>query len=366
MSTIYPSNDTCSADPLLAQASRDGVIATEPQSFCVVCGGDGEIKYRDLPDRLFGAPGLWSFHECENPGCGTLWLNPRPTVQDIGKAYATYYTHPDIQRVSWVKRAVRFLAQERAAARFGYATSQLLWPGKHLASMLASLYPGLGEHLDLLIRYLDAPAETRNRLLDVGCGDGEALDILRLLGWQTIGVELDGKAVESARALGLDVRLGNLHDVGFAAQTFDVVTSSHVIEHVHDPLAFLIEQRRVLTPGGCLIAVTPNAEGPMHRKWEKYWFNLDPPRHFTIFTQASLQRLASAAGFSRIHIVTTARAVALAEIASSKMRNDGSYKNGSWPGLPIWLRAQLVQMTTTLRVRTGKLEGEELVLMARK
>lgn len=366
MPTTHPSNDTCSADPLFARASRDGAIATEPQSFCVVCGGDGAIKYRDLPDRLFGAPGLWSLHECKNPGCGTLWLNPRPTVQEIGKAYATYYTHLDIRPTSWVKRAVRFLAQERAAARLGYATSQLPWPGKHLASMLASLYPGLGEHLDLLIRYLDAPVETRNRLLDVGCGDGEALDILRLLGWQTTGVELDPKAVEAARALGLDVRPGSLHDVGFADQTFDLVTSSHVIEHVHDPLAFLIEQRRVLRPGGRLLAVTPNAAGPMHNKWTEYWRGLEPPRHLTLFTKASLEKLANAAGFAEARVITTARAVALAEIASSKMRDDGNYQSGSWPGLPIWLRAQLVQLTTTLRVKMGKLEGEELVLMARK
>lgn len=366
MSTTHPSNDICSADPLRAHASRDGAITTEPQSFCVVCGGDGAIKYRDLPDRLFGAPGLWSFHECENPDCGTLWLNPRPTGQDIGKAYATYFTHTDARPTSWVKRAVRFLAQERAAARLGYASSQLPWPGKHLASMLASLYPGLGEHLDLLIRYLDAPVETRNRLLDVGCGDGEALDILRLLGWQTTGVELDAKAVEVARAVGLDVRLGSLHDVGFADQTFDLVTSSHVIEHVHDPLAFLVEQRRVLRPGGRLLAVTPNAAGPMHTKWSEYWLNLDPPRHLTLFTKASLEKLASAAGFAEARVITTARAVALVEIASSKMRSDGNYKWGSRPGLPIWLRAQLVQLATTLRVKMGKLEGEELVLVARK
>ena len=341
-------------------------IATEPQNHCVVCGRAGIVEYRDLPDRLFGAPGLWSFRKCEDPSCGTLWLDPRPTREDIGKAYANYYTHQDVGRASFVKRAVRFLARERAAARFGYQTSQLPWPGKHLASAVASLYPGLGEHLDLMIRYLSAPNERKQRLLDVGCGDGEALDILRLLGWQVVGVELDGEAVVSARARGLDVRQGNLEDAGFSEKIFDVVTSSHVIEHVHDPLGFLREQRRVLKPGGCLIAVTPNAEGPMHRKWAKYWFNLDPPRHFTIFTLASLQQLTSAAGFSQIHIITTARAVALAEMASTKMRDNGTYRTGSWPGLGVWLRAQASQWATTLRVKAGGQKGEELVLIAVK
>lgn len=345
---------------------QSDLIRTERQSRCVVCGRGGEVEYRDLPDRLFGASGLWSFRKCDDPACGTLWLDPRPTREDIGKAYAQYYTHQDVGHASPVKRIVRFLARERAAARFGYATSQLPWPGKHLASGLAALYPGLGEHLDLMIRYLDAPPANQHRLLDVGCGDGEALDILRRLGWQTTGVEVDGKAVASARARGLDVRQGHLQDAGFAEHSFDVTTSSHVIEHVHDPLEFLREQRRILKPGGRLIAVTPNVEGPMHKTWGKHWLGLDPPRHLALFTRSSLRRLASAAGFSRIQIVTTARAVALVQITSTKMRDEGTWRHMSWPGLPIWLKAQLLQLATTLRVKAGRLEGEELVLIATK
>ena len=356
-----------SSDCVSPQDLSKDAIATEPQSCCVVCGREGEVKYRDLPDRLFGAPGMWNFRKCGDPGCGALWLDPRPTREDIGKAYACYYTHQDVGRnASLVKRAVRFLARERAAARYGYATSKLPWPGRHLASGLASLYPGLGEHLDLMIRYLNAPDEHRRRLLDVGCGDGEALDILRLVGWDVVGVELDEKAVASARARGLDVRQGQLDEAGFAEYTFDVVTSSHVIEHVHDPLEFLKQQWRVLKPGGCLIAVTPNADGPMHRKWEGIWFNLDPPRHLTIFTRSALQRLASAVGFSQVEIVTTARAVALAEIASTRIRHHGAYRTGTWPGLGVWLKAQSRQWAATLSVKAGIQEGEELVLIATK
>lgn len=235
-----------------------------------------------------------------------------------------------------------------------------------MASALAALYPGLGEHLDLMIRYLSAPAEHQDRLLDVGCGDGEALDILRLLRWQVVGVELDGNAVESARSRGLDVRHGDLAAAGFAKDSFDAVTSSHVIEHVHDPFAFLIEQKRVLKSGGRLVAVTPNVRGPIHGKHAQHWLNLDPPRHLVVFTPASLKRLAIAAGFSDIQVTTTSRAVALAEIASSKMRADGSYRWGSWPGLWTWLKAQAIQWIATLGVKTGRLEGEELVLLATK
>lgn len=235
-----------------------------------------------------------------------------------------------------------------------------------MASAFASLYPGLGEHLDLMIRYLSVSAEHQDCLLDVGCGDGEALDILRLLGWQVVGVELDGKAVAAARARDLDVRHGDLAAAGFANDSFDVVTSSHVIEHVHDPLAFLIEQKRVLKTGGRLVAVTPNARGWTHTRYGGNWRPLEPPRHLVIFTPASLKVLAVAAGLSQVQVTTTARAVTLAEIQSSKMRDDGNYRWGSWPGLWTWLKAQAIQWVATLGVKTGMLEGDELVLLARK
>ena len=341
-------------------------IAAEPQRSCVICGGLGEIEYRDLPDRLFGVAGLWNFRKCGAPDCGTLWMDPRPILQDIGKAYAYYFTHEHSRRNSWIRRILRFLAIEYAAARFGYDSSKLPWSGKYLVSGASVLYPGLREYLETAIRYLRAPPEQQRRLLDVGCGDGEALDILKSLGWDVVGVEVDKKAVQVALARGLDVRQGRLQDAELADECFDIVTSSHVIEHVHDPIGFLQEQRRLLKPNGRLVAVTPNADGPTHSRWAEHWLGLDPPRHLLIFTKRSLQKCAVAAGFSRMEIFTSARGVAQAEIASRKICDDGIWDTGSWPGLRVWLQAQATQWAVTRGVNTGRKEGEELVLVATK
>ncbi|WP_157817737.1 class I SAM-dependent methyltransferase [Candidatus Thiodictyon syntrophicum] len=341
-------------------------IQTEPHPTCVVCGGSGTPKYRDLTDRLFGAPGSWTIRECDAPACGTLWLDPRPTLADIGKAYGDYYTHGDAQQRTFVKRTVRALARELAASRYGFSASRLPWPGKHLATALAMLYPGLAAHLDLLVRYLPASAYGGGRLLDVGCGDGEALEILRDLGWQVCGVEVDAQAVTAARRRDLDVKQGTLAAAGFPDETFDAVTSSHVIEHVHDPRAFLAESRRVLRGGGTLVAVTPNARARCHRHHGADWLNLDSPRHLVLFTPQSLAALAASVGFREIRVISTARAVALTEIASSKLHEEGTYHWGQWPGLSLWTRAQVKQVLESLyqRIGVGRDQGSELVLMA--
>lgn len=339
-------------------------IQTEPQPTCVVCGASGTVKYLDLTDRLFGAPGYWTLKECTAPGCGTLWLDPRPSLTDIGKAYRNYYTHGNDQQRTFIKRTVRALAMEIGAARYGFKSSKLPWPGKYLATAAAALYPGLREHLDLQIRYLPASSMGNGKLLDVGCGDGEALDILRDLGWQVCGVEFDPQAVNAARKRNLDVREGTLTDAPFPDETFDAITSSHVIEHLHDPLAFLAESRRVLRTGGTLVAITPNAQAWTHEKYRSDWLNLDSPRHLVLFTTTSLQNLARVAGLRNVTVSTKARAIALTEIASSKIRDEGQYQWGKWPGLPTWIRAQTMQCFAPLYMRFGDIQGDELVLIA--
>jgi 2-polyprenyl-3-methyl-5-hydroxy-6-metoxy-1,4-benzoquinol methylase len=339
---------------------------TESQPSCVVCGASGVVKYKDLTDRLFGAPGTWTMKECSATGCGTLWLDPRPTMADIGKAYENYYTHGVDQQRSLVKRIVRALALEIGASRYGFKSSRLPWPGKYIASMLAALYPGLKERIELQIRYLSASSMGSGNLLDVGCGDGEALEILSDLKWKVQGVELDPQGVAASRLRNLDVRQGTLGDAAFPSGSFDALTSSHVIEHLHDPVAFISESHRVLKTGGTLILVTPNARAWTHTRYGPSWLNLDSPRHLVLFTVESLQYLVKAGGFRNIRVFTTTRAIALTEIASIKIQTEGHYQWQQWPGLQTWLRAQIYQWLAPIYLKLGFIDGDEIVVVANK
>jgi SAM-dependent methyltransferase len=101
------------------------------------------------------------------------------------------------------------------------------------------------------------------RLLDLGCDDGEWIDVVRRrLGVppeQVSGLELVEARAEIARTRGFDVHHGDL-DEGwpFEDASFDVVHANQVIEHVGRLDHFVEETRRVVRPGGRVVVGTEN------------------------------------------------------------------------------------------------------------
>lgn len=122
----------------------------------------------------------------------------------------------------------------------------------------------LGACLDGLLR----PA-ARATVVDLGCGEGGNLFALhRRLGRAAIryvGIDLSRPALRVAanRAAyrgydNFEFRQGDVMNSGLASATVDVVLSSEVIEHLHDPRRLLDEIRRILIPGGVAVVTTPN------------------------------------------------------------------------------------------------------------
>jgi len=102
-------------------------------------------------------------------------------------------------------------------------------------------------------------------LLDVGSGDGDFLRRARAAGYRVVGQEINPDAVASAQAMGVDVRLGELADLGFPPGSFDAVRLWHVLEHVPEPLTTLQLAHRLLRPGGVLIIGVPDFDSPARR-----------------------------------------------------------------------------------------------------
>jgi 2-polyprenyl-3-methyl-5-hydroxy-6-metoxy-1,4-benzoquinol methylase len=254
-------------------------IDVESRPACPVCGGGGRVFYEDLEDTLFGAPGRWRLRSCEAPACGTAWLDPAPTEAGIGAAYVNYYTH-----------AVEGIERTGAAA----AAFRLLWQVTGLAREREAL------------RLMGVDALPAGRLLDVGCGDGRRFDAFSARGWRVEGQEVDARAAAAARAAGYTVHHGSLVDLRLAAAQFDVITLNHVVEHLHRPAETLTECRRLLRPGGRVVAVTPNVASLGHARFGRAWRGLEPPRHLQVFTPASLRAVAAAAGFGRCEVRSSA------------------------------------------------------------
>lgn len=351
----------------LAKSSVDApsdVIATRPCPNCYLCGTPGVPLYHGLPDRLFGAPGEWNLSRCPAAGCGLIWLDPMPTEADIGKAYAAYFTHDDPQPAppGALRKLWRVSTSAYMAQRFG-CSGDIPKSIRRLAALPVYLTRPLRDGIDLPLKYF---AERKGRLLEVGCGAGDTMKIAVNMGWDAVGIDVDLKAVTNARRKGLTVHLGQLADQRFADESFDLVLMSHVIEHVHDPLALLHEGRRVLREDGLLVVFTPNTQSWGHRRLASDWMGLDPPRHLLVFNPQTLESLGRRAGFSNQTVSTTIRPTITVFILSRLL--------GSTRGCAAFRKASLSQRLYGLTAAYAEsiisgfrpLIGSELLFEARK
>jgi len=103
-----------------------------------------------------------------------------------------------------------------------------------------------------VVEWLDPkPGE---KILDLGCGDGQLTSRLASTGANVTGVDASAAMVEAARARGVDAVVGNAEQLPFPNATFDAVFSNAALHWVRDQDAMLAEVHRVLKPGGRFVA----------------------------------------------------------------------------------------------------------------
>jgi SAM-dependent methyltransferase len=153
-------------------------------------------------------------------------------------------------------------------------------------------------------------AETHpgERVLDLGCGAGRFVAVLRDAGAAPVGIELAEAALERARrnVPGADLRLvepdGSLP---LEHRSIDLVWCSEVLEHVADTEHVLLEIRRVLRPGGRLLVTVP-----FHGRAKaaligllRFDAHFDPlGQHLRFYTRSSLQATLERSGFAAVQV----------------------------------------------------------------
>jgi SAM-dependent methyltransferase len=93
-------------------------------------------------------------------------------------------------------------------------------------------------------------------ILDVGCGTGANLEMLKQFG-EAEGVDVSDDALEFCRLKGLKVHKGLAESLPFADESFDLVTALDVVEHLDDDIAGLKEMNRVLKTNGKTLIFVP-------------------------------------------------------------------------------------------------------------
>ena len=141
------------------------------------------------------------------------------------------------------------------------------------------------------------------KVLDIGCGRGLFLDVMRRGGWDPIGTELNEKtAFYAIKTYGLKVLHGDIIQHKLPSQSLDAININQVLEHLKNPDQVIEESYRLLRKGGMLIISVPDLGSPQFAIGKKNWFLLDLPFHLFHFTEEGLENLLRKNDFKVKHI----------------------------------------------------------------
>lgn len=212
----------------------------------------------------------FAFKHCKK--CGLVYLAELPTASEMNVIYPdNYYSFTESNSEKMLVKLVR----------------------DHLERSKGHVYQTL--------------VKNKNpNVIDIGCGDGRLLDILKRqcpVSWTYSGIEFGGIASERAKLKGYNVREGDFGELDVVEwnDKFDLALMHQVIEHTRDPKAILIKSRGLLKKGGVLSIETPDTNA-----WDfmlfknQYWGGYHFPRHFFLFNKKSMAKLALETGFEII------------------------------------------------------------------
>lgn len=191
--------------------------------------------------------------------CGLVFLDPMPTADEIERYYGDDYRqhyHGDSK-----PRAKALLRDERGARERVALLAHLLRKG--------------------------------DRVLDIGAGTGAFVAAAIAAGWKAEGIEPHrGFAAFARDHYGAPIHATSLEDAPLTDGTFELVTSSHVFEHLRTPDVAFARVHRWLKPDGVFHVHVPDISDPRRTPSARWHFG-----HVHGFTRETLSMLAWRSGF---------------------------------------------------------------------
>lgn len=179
--------------------------------------------------------------------------------------------------------------------------NEILEQQKKAYSETCTIYP---EHL-LDIERARQYIGIGNKILDVGCSDGQ-VSIMLKNGKNTVyGIDVALKAVSKAIERGIIAKVATADNIPFEDGRFDVIFCSHVIEHIFDTQKTLKEFNRVLKKDGKVIIITENLNSFKERilfLFGKTPTVMQDPNHVKFFNRKSITESLEQAGFKITNI----------------------------------------------------------------
>ncbi|MCP4155371.1 MAG: methyltransferase domain-containing protein, partial [bacterium] len=247
---------------------------------CPLCGANEttyvtagrEHEFDNTTDDLFCVV------KCKQ--CGLVYLNPIPEASTLNIIYPdNYYCHNYTYTQKNAKPSLIGRVKRTLSKHFGHP--------RQIRKIMKRMPAGTGEPL---------------HILDVGCGNGSALDAFRKESGReviTCGLDYSKNALKIVAEKGHKTIEANIDSVELEKNRYDIIFSSNLIEHIAHPQRLMEQIYGALKPGGLFMCETPNY-GSVDAKIfgpSGHWGGFHFPRHWTFYTAETLGESAKKAGF---------------------------------------------------------------------
>ena len=255
----------------------DGVRASVPMS-------PASLNARDLFIERFGLRDPLEEQDCFL--CGRREFEPLSEIDRYGFYYPTGWCRNcgNVQQTAYY--------DERVVAQFYEGYYRAIYDHRDPRELFESQRDGVAPRIH---RFVSAVGRPRS-VLEVGCGAGGILAHFRDRGCSVTGLDFDERFLEVARDQGIEVHAVDVAEFD-PQRRFDCILLSHVVEHIVDPVEFLVTIRSRLTRDGLLYVEVPSLNqvraGGYCFDLLRYYQNA----HTAHYSRATLENLAFLSGF---------------------------------------------------------------------
>jgi 2-polyprenyl-3-methyl-5-hydroxy-6-metoxy-1,4-benzoquinol methylase len=206
---------------------------------------------------------IFEINKCDN--CGGMFTQYVPSQEEIGIYYASekYISHTDTQK-GFINKLYHRIRKRTLNGKWALIDNE--------TNMKAG------------------------NILDIGCGTGAFLNVMKNRGWQITGLEPDETARKNAMKLYGISPLSSPEIFNLQEKKYDAITMWHVLEHVHQLQEYLAQIKKVLTKNGKAFIAVPNYTSYDAVYYKEFWAAYDVPRHLYHFSPESMKKLVESHG----------------------------------------------------------------------